>query len=1156
MDEPQAEAQRRAQTSARLQRVLGFGNIQDLQSVVQGRRLLVDLLGNNLSRTANARHVLSLLTGLSNNPAWNQGNLQELHLLNQRGQELGSIPDIIQANRDALHQANVIGPDTPVWFPKGFLTAPGIVLQADAQLFSDDSEYNLQFINDVTELKRIAERGFGISSAEYDQVIRSVRPTEDRRSPIAIQHAQLCLGNSFINLLYSPAFQRVMLLFLLSARNSDQMIMNVFSTNEVFNALQPGNIFGATRSRNIFQLIDLYKGGQYRAETTSGFTNPTTAIQATIWEMQSIPLLAYTIQVLWWMAAAQTNFDGPGLEISYSFRVHTRRFIQNDVQRQAHYAETECPSVHFGSPGNALTYNGNQSSLDIMNEILDAMIQIYYGRSRGNNGYGHGSNFLDLDDTRCDIAVSGLTIIIHPANSFEPRTLAQGYVATSAATISIIQNLQAYGIPNSLGYRWRQLSLKFANINTQHCVVESFCHLRALSVGYSDTQSYLTALLPQYAQTPGMICTHLGTTMQLCLTRIDPEHFFNCPNFQTIDMCFFAGFGKAPKIPCATFYAVYEDDQADIEVDLCDHLVYSALERADDAVCLIYHEGHVFPGTFGLFRQAIDASFHTKADSIDQSVWSGEHIQHTLRRIDWSERRIQNGQREFDAAKAAGRITNADLIQVFSSGKNIHKLSADFETGHCENCSKLYDYDAQDAFCASIAYGTSPSQCVNFFGHECAERAKLSSFNEFDGCVTQMLVWIRENLGFRYLEVESGELPAGTIRRFIYFYNGANFDIHFIHRVLLGWNEPIDIIPMDGAIISLQWGNITFLDFYRLFPAGTLDNCFESFREFHVPESRFMPRLGKWKCFPYGLISDKKYKVSVLLEDMADPEIWGEKLIDGNVENNLVWWREHVSSVGYIPEQHLTDYCASDVLLLQYMVMVENNHIAVGKYTTPNEQGVMEERWYDTTDCLTASSAAMHMFQQAFLFKSITTAFLDNTIDVFDARTQRFLTLQRVWDMSYMGGKVDLFRHDIHHPEDKPHWDTLFDRTGQKHVIDEYDFNSMYPACMLGEIPIQFRRFVPYDGVVLDTNVVDTDLFWAEVQYPKHQSGILSRAMHRCVALNFIPHTFHDPQRPDTTQYSFIWGVEINQAMDDGATIRVFGKLEICLLYTSDAADE
>lgn len=1161
-DEPnisfdEAEKRRRALSSQRAHDLLGnIGVARDFVDTVAGPILdnirLQQALGadqQELAALSGARQILGLLKGLAprNNPQeWEDQVTSVLEVTDEPDLQ-HSTYDIDKARFMQLVKKRLIVPNgqtaasdpNKIFYPRGFMTRPPIILNPDSAIFTLDTAFDLPIYHSWDSLTTLLNKAFHIPMQEIVAMLGEVVPPDigdaHYRNVLAISAANACLW-----LLLSTRFRRIMYLFALSVRLSDMAIMNIYNTEETFDALHPAHQTAIGRSRSLFQLIDTYP----TIEGRQGLVTPETSIQDTIFDMQSIPMLAYVIQVMYTMFDLSCQPDAPSLKLYFSLRVHTRRYKVVDGELQVTFAEAKCPNIDYGSDSDHLVYKPGMSSVELINNIHDAMLQIYYGRSRGTPN-NHDSDFLPLQSRRfrhaaggdhiCDIAVSGITFNCRPDGVFAPISMRDGLADGIANLVVTLKNLQAYAISPSILKKWRHISHNFENRYENFCVLEAFCFIRCRQMRITNHNDIFDKIYKKYQNHSASAAVDLFATLEFCISRVDPEFFFGGEFFQSIDLVFFDAFGKSPKLPNLTISQFYGEDEEPItKVDIAPNHVFSLFERTDDIDCLLYHQGHVFPANFGMYRKAIETTSTTALAAIQHSVASGEHIQHVMKRIDWCDRRYKGGQAEFDHLVQRNCIRDSDKILCFSPGKKIHKLSADFETGHCSQCSAKYGYDAQDAFCASIAWGTKVQESISFMGHECEHKAKLSGFDTYDGCVTALLRWCRNNLGFSCKQLDTADFPDGTIRRFIYFYNGANFDIHFIHRVLLGWNETIEMIPMDGAIVSLTWGNITFLDFYRLFPAGTLDNCFESFKQFDVPEKAICPPSGKWKCFPYGLITDSSYDNPVSISDMADPEIWGGKIIDGDVNNNVSWWQQNICPDGYRPHQHLIDYCNSDVLLLQYMVIVESRHIAIGSYK--DSKG--EERFYDTNDCLTASSAAMHMFQQAFLEETIVTPFLDETIDIVDPITHTPLSLQRVWDMSYAGGKVDLFRHDISTSVEEQE---LWDKVPGGHVIDEYDFNSMYPACMLGEIPTHYDGFAKLDGEVMNEPVQDTNLYWCSIQYPPKKSGILTRCMSRCVALNYLSETFVDPKRPHMTQYTFVWGVEINEAFHQGCVIQLYG---------------
>ena len=1030
-------------------------------------------------------------------------------------------------------------------YPKGFSLPPPIVLDEEAQHFTLDPAFNLQGYKSLKDCLGVLQNVFKITKNETVSFLRDVLPPIAPHTSAADlarrTEIEISILNCVIWLRLSVRLQQVLTFFCLCSDTTDQIVMNIFDTKEVFEKIFPGNAVSG-RAKHMFRIIDQFPS----AETQRAGLSTNSAIQDTIWYMQSIPMIVYMIQILFLLVSSfRTKSSLPPIKCLFNLQVDTRRYRSENGVNKVSFLEKPCPSIAYRFEHDYFEYDGHQTSVDMMNTIYDALLKIYYGPD-WVRGVERDSDLLPLQSVQqqnafggfhtCDIAISGISLRFQPNNSFAPIPMVPSLELSLQAVISIIRGLQAFSIPEHLWKQWRKISYDYQTTEDGYCVLEAFIYLRHRSSHSPKPYSHMFKEITKYYKNISesvLKGSSLHTTLLFCLRMVDPDFFFNQDSFFKIELAFFDGFGKEPKLPCVSISYNVDDDN--LEYILLPFKVPQDHERHDDDDVLIYYQGHIMASSYGKFKKACNDTAPTTKKAIFKSIEDGAHIAHSLKRIDWIERRISGGQAEFESMLSRGQIANPEYIKVFSSGKKIHKLSADFETGTCHRCSALYGYEAQDAFCCSLAWGVLPSENITFIGHECSQVAKESKRESYSGCVTQFLEWIKLYLGVYYKDPDTGQFSNTVIRRFIYFYNGANFDIHFIHRVLLGWGEKIDMLPMDGAIVSLEWGNITFLDFYRLFPGGSLDKCFESFRDYDVPERRLMPRGGKWKCFPYGCISDKDYLSAFTIEQLEDPELWGNKFVGNGVQSNIDWWIENIHADGYYPQLHLADYCTSDVILLQYMVMIEAKYIAVGNYG---------DRYFDTNDCLTASSAAMRMFQQAFLKETITSPYLDDTVPILDPITNRDLTLQRVWDMSYAGGKVDVLRHDITDPRYEEAWKRYTLETGKPHLIDEYDFNSMYPACMLGEMPIEFLSYHPMDEAMAGP-VVDSNLYWASVSYRDNESGILSRCMNRCVALQNIPKQFVDPVHRDHTQFSFIWGVELNEAFDHEAQISLYGEFKM-----------
>lgn len=469
---------------------------------------------------------------------------------------------------------------------------------------------------------------------------------------------------------------------------------------------------------------------------------------------------------------------------------------------------------------------------------------------------------------------------------------------------------------------------------------------------------------------------------------------------------------------------------------------------------------------------------------------------------------------------------------VYNKFKNVLAFTADFETGRCPHCSTPSN-DIQHCYAASYAWGTALDQQKSWYGLECPKLAAKSDFMTFDGCVTQMLWYMLQNGG--YFGEQGHHAPSRIISRYVYAFNGAKFDWHFLLPVLHFWSLPINFLEHEGKILSIKWGNYEFRDLALIYACMSLEKCYEILSEVDTVVQR--PASGKYKCFPYGLI-DQQYEGKVLsIYDLAaSDEIWGGKNAPNcpqgmsNAQHNSFWWQLNINN-DFDLKRDLLEYCASDTGILFYCVAV---HFALSEFTS-------NDRHCNAIDCLTGAAKARRVFRSCFLNETlIAPPFV--FIPIVDPLTEQYVSLATVIRQSYFGGFTDVLAHQSHPPIDHERWRDYLEAGGDPkytHYVS-YDVNSEYPYIMTRDQPTTYDGYDVYDEPQMMTTFVDHYLYQVSVQYPPKKCGILTRYRGACVALNSIPSRFTDPGFDNVSSiFTFVWGVELNEAIMNGATICV-----------------
>jgi hypothetical protein len=470
---------------------------------------------------------------------------------------------------------------------------------------------------------------------------------------------------------------------------------------------------------------------------------------------------------------------------------------------------------------------------------------------------------------------------------------------------------------------------------------------------------------------------------------------------------------------------------------------------------------------------------------------------------------------------------------VYNKFKNVLAFTADFETGRCPHCSTPGN-DIQHCYAASYAWGTTIDQQKSWYGLECPILAAKSDFMLFDGCVTQMLWFMTQNGGF--FGEQGYHAPSRIITRYVYAFNGAKFDWHFLLPVLHFWSLPINFLEHEGKILSIKWGNYEFRDLALIYACMSLEKCYEILSEVDTVVHR--PASGKYKCFPYGLI-DQQYENKVLsIYDLAaSDEIWGGKNAPNcpqgrsHAQHNSFWWQLNISG-DFDLKRDLLEYCASDTGILFYCVAV---HFTLSEFESNG-------RHCNAIDCLTGAAKARRVFRSCFLNETLVAPPF-GLLPIVDPLTGQNVSLATVIRQSYFGGFTDVLAHQSHPPVDHKRWQDYLNAGGDPrytHYVS-YDVNSEYPYIMTRDQPTTFDGFEVYEEPRTMTCFVDHYLYQVSVQYPPKKCGILTRYRGACVALNTIPNRFTDPGFDKVSSiFTFVWGVELNEAIQAGATIQVF----------------
>ena len=464
---------------------------------------------------------------------------------------------------------------------------------------------------------------------------------------------------------------------------------------------------------------------------------------------------------------------------------------------------------------------------------------------------------------------------------------------------------------------------------------------------------------------------------------------------------------------------------------------------------------------------------------------------------------------------------------LFSEEYNTNYFACDFETRICETCN------THEAYCVSLVYGLRPEQQVTFIGRECPLLSTPDYLHE--GCLVQLLNWLRVRFG--YVRAFT-PYSSAAVQRTIQFFNGANFDLYMVLNTLSVMGENFTVLPLNNSILSIRWGNYVFGDFAKLYPSCSLSSLFDTFSRTETHLGRFRPNEGKWECFPYNLIGKV---VSCDVDTIDTEEAWGYKCCKefaslGTVQGNITWWKKYKGQ--QYNEDILKEYCLSDTQILMYCMAIDFHHLATGKIGNAS---------YNLLSECTVASRSMSLWRQCFQKGSL------ESPDGLKELSMRYSSgdpffLHDAFVAAYQGGIVTRRYSQVVSPDIADRVKDYESRTGDRYRIDCYDFNSHYPGVMRdNNMPVQFlgeeRYTTPIRLLGDSSSLAPADLYWARIQYPDGQSGIPCKFSGRSMCPTLIPEQYDDPKAPNKERFTFIFGCELAEAVDAGATVTLFSRL-------------
>lgn len=609
------------------------------------------------------------------------------------------------------------------------------------------------------------------------------------------------------------------------------------------------------------------------------------------------------------------------------------------------------------------------------------------------------------------------------------------------------------------------------------------------------------------------------------------------------------------KFHCKRFSVYQVDYRHDTDENREDadgmHLVAVLFDEAPmDAPVLAIYRAHAFVSTIRLLRGLLIGR-----GGVDERIWAIKAPD------DYKPFQLSAKPCELPLAIAS---RGDSTPQGFKTVTGVFVLSYDFETGRCDQCTSPEDALAgtyvHHACCASVA--TSPSHAISFHGFECPRSHPANQ-----GCVSQMLRWVLEN----YMGNGDADIRASLPTVIMIAFNGSRFDMHLVRNSLLSNHHLFNVVNNKlSQIMRIQWENIAFMDLYNIYP-GQLGKVYETFSS--APQVRAiyqhcMPKLGKYACFPYALLSTTYYGKDLPLSTLREDWVWGNKRCDQNQEGgpdptrsigevNYDWWLSNIANLRDDPTMFLSlmetqVYCEEDTLILQLCAESHHRFFASGVYNN---------RSYDATDAFTVGSLALKILRNCYAGdpKVIPVARgyppeLDTGLRLCVGSRSTVVPLRLLIKESEKGALTYNTRRFCSAPQGfqaRAECTTRMESVGMTpEEIDDYlrfpmfklDFNSSYPAVMRGELPIHpscIERFP--DGIAWSAGLMRaTDL--AVCSYDLRDSGFVGMTVNagNCTSAPLtMPQAFYDPTDKEA-HMNVIWGQEINQFAEWGAQIIVY----------------
>jgi len=613
----------------------------------------------------------------------------------------------------------------------------------------------------------------------------------------------------------------------------------------------------------------------------------------------------------------------------------------------------------------------------------------------------------------------------------------------------------------------------------------------------------------------------------------------------SIIIAFFSGFGVRPPAPmCRISFAPQADDYPfTFEVPEDEETAIFLDEEPERKIILLYKE-HAIVSTIAKYEQEYLKHLASHA-RVREAVYSGDAKPYKLTPVDCSQFKspadMPAKRRKHNPEKP--RYWASNRMPLGPTHLNNEYWSADYETAVCPECTERFGISKIHGVALGVAWGVDSGIC--FVGSDCP-------FQDRPGCTVQFLHWlfdnhhaVRPDSWFMMSEEERADTPSLVL----YFFNGANFDHYLLQEGLSAEHIEFSSINQNGKLMNLKFANISVVDFMLVSSGAptSLDKTYVQYSTSWLADTDPHPATGKWRCFPYKLITNDPVDASspiIPLDSMREESLWGGKSVVDKAScpdwwnRNVDWWSEAIREDGYHPFHDLVDYCLADCYILQCCVQLYLRHVVVGVVHTPAGDKPFDTHYRSVP--ISIASSCKEIFCQTGLTKPLEAPNMRAGTPVHLPEAAEPMRLGELLRSAYKGGHTQLYSTCL--PAKPPGVDE------DEPVADMWDVNSMYPTMMAQKaVPIKFEGISPINLTITSEeqfDLVDSNMYVCGFKYDSAEdSGLMIKVANSCLCPNSCGPYYYDPAVKEY-QPSTHFGCEIREALRTGCTIELLYAIE------------